>query len=112
MDIRISYSQSQLDNAVDFISRNHPSFTDKDEEILDTIKEYMIKLAQDPECTHLSTMGFTLIPDREFEGMDSDENVCRVEISVDPALHLINQLDEEDFQDEVINVPIKSVWSE
>jgi len=111
MEIRISYSQLQLNNAVEFISNNNQSFLGKDEEIRNTIHETMISLAQDAEVMHLGTMGFTLIADREFEGIDSDENVCRIEILVDPSLHLIDELDENDFQDQILDLPEKSIWN-
>jgi len=111
MEIRISYSQLQLDSAVEFISNNNQSFLGKDEEIRNTIQEAMVSLARDPEAMHLGTMGFTLIADREFEGIDSDENVCRVEILVDPSIHLIDELDENDFQDQILELSEKSIWN-
>lgn len=111
MEIRISYSRAQLDGAVEFISANNQSFLGKDEEILQTIKEFMVKLAKDTDTMFVGVMGFSLIADREFEGIDADENVCRIEICVDPSLHLMNELDENDFQDEIIDVPVESIWN-
>jgi hypothetical protein len=107
MEIRISYSQLQLDSAVEFISNNNQSFLGKEEEIRNTIQETMVNMARDPEAMNLGTMGFTLIADREFEGIDSDENVCRIEILVDPSMHLIDELD--DFQDKIIDLPMESI---
>lgn len=109
MEIRISYSQMQLDSAVQFISDNNQAFLGKDEEILSAIKEGMISLAKDVNSQFYGTMGFNLIADRDFEGLDSDENVCRVEICVDPSIHLINELDEDDFQDQIINIPAEEI---
>lgn len=114
MEIRISYSQIQLDSAVEFISNNNQSFLGKNEDIRNTIQETMISLARDPEAIHLGTMGFTLVADREFEGIDSDENVCRIEILVDPSLSLIDEIDEIDeidFQDQIIDMPAESIWN-
>ena len=110
MKVRISYSQIQLENAIDFISKNNQSFLNKDEEISDAIKEHIVKLAEDSTLNSIEIMGFILIADREFESLDSDENVCRVQIYVDPALHLISEMDESDVQDQMIDVPIEKLY--
>jgi hypothetical protein len=102
MEIVLNYSQIQLDSAISFISLNNQNFLEKDEEIRQTILEGMAHLAQETSTQFYSTMGFTLIADREFESVDSDENVCRVEILVDPSIHLIDEMDNEDIQSQTL----------
>lgn len=111
MEIRISYSQTQLEKAVNFISRHNEVFKGKKTEIRETILEYMEKMAKDPNMTFIGTMGFTLIGDREFEDMDNDDNLIRIEISVDPALGDDDQFADGDYQEYTINAPAQEVWN-
>lgn len=107
MEIVLNYSQIQLDSAVSFISLNNQNFLEKDDEIRQSIMEGMAHLAQETSAQFYSTMGFTLIADREFESVDSDENVCRIEIMVDPSIHLIDEMDVEDIQSLEIEAEVK-----
>lgn len=104
MKMKIIYSETQLECAVDFISQTNESFLGKDEEIRSTIIETMLELANDNDSTSIGTIGVRLFADKEFEDMDCDENVCRIEIYVDPSLHLINEAFEDDFQEQVIDI--------
>lgn len=97
MEVKIEYSQAQLDAAVEFIAANNSEFLCKEDEIRQTIFDSLKLLAEDPIATTCGTMGFILIADRQDEGFDSDENVCRIEIYVDPSLSLIDDLDYEDI---------------
>lgn len=106
MEIVLNYSQIQFDSAVSFISLNNPNFLEKDEEIRQTILDAMTSLAQDVNVQFYSTMGFTLIADREFESVDSDENLCRIEILVDPSMHLIDEMDEDDIQSQTLETEL------
>ena len=67
-------------------------------------------MAKDPNCTYLGTMGFTLIADREDEGLESDENIVRVDILVDPALGDDDMFLDDDNHEEVIIAPVTSIW--
>ena len=105
MDIRISYSKTQFEKAVQFIANNNQHFKGQKNLIRESILEYMEKMAADPNRTFMGTMGFILIADRELEDMDNDENVIRIDINVDPGLGNDNIFSEDDIIDNVINVP-------
>jgi hypothetical protein len=111
MEIRISYSQTQLDSAVKFISENNEHFYGQDDYIRKSILEYMERMAKDPNSTFIGTMGFTLIGDREFEDLDNDENVVRVEILVDPGLGNDDMYSDGDMVDNIISAPAQSIWN-
>lgn len=106
MEIVLNYSQIQFDSAVSFISLNNPNFLEKDEEIRQTILDAMLSLTKNVNIQFYSTMGFTLIADREFESVDLDENICRVEILVDPSMHLIDDMDEDDIQCQILETEL------
>lgn len=86
MEVRIIYSKEQLEAAVDFISIHNAYFRGKNDYIRDCIIKTMRRIAKNPEEWINGTMGFVLWGDREFEGMNSDENTVHFEISVNPAL--------------------------
>jgi hypothetical protein len=101
MEVRISYSKPQLDEAVRFIARNNAHFQGQTDYIRNSILDHMKEIAADPEQWMGSTMGYTLIGDREDEGIDSDENSIRFEILVDPNLG--SDIDADDWVEETIN---------
>jgi hypothetical protein len=88
MEIKIIYSKKQLDAAVDFIGDHNENFRGQYDYIRDRIVESMEETALAPGEWITGTMGYVLWGDREDEGLDSDENVIRYSISVDPALAL------------------------
>jgi hypothetical protein len=106
MEIILNYSQIQLEAAIEFISSNNLNFLEKDEEIKQTILDGMVYLTKDVDAQFYSTMGFTLVADREFESIDSDENVCRIEILIDPSMHLYDYMDEDDIQAQTLETEI------
>lgn len=110
MEIKITYSQMQLECAIDYISQNNQNFLGQEEEIKNTIMEYMTKIAKDPDATFVSIMGFILVADREFESLDNDENICNVEIYVDPSMGIIDEIDDLDGQSQIIDTDVESIW--
>lgn len=107
VEIRILYSQAQLDSVVEYISQNNENFLGKNKEVLQAIEDSIAILAADYDSMSLGTMGFLITADREFEGIDSDENICRIEIYVDPTICIKYELDESDIKDRIIFVPHK-----
>lgn len=88
MEIKIIYSKKQLEAAVDFIAIHNESFHGQHDYIRSRIVESMEDTALAPGEWITGTMGYVLWGDREDEDLDSDENVIRYSISVDPALSL------------------------
>ncbi len=86
METKVVYSQIQLKSAVKFISKYNYNFLKQDKYIEEQILSYMEDLAKDNNCSFISCMGFELRADRQLEDLDNTENVCYVEILVDPAL--------------------------
>ena len=109
MKVTLTYSKTELKRAVEFISTHNENFLGEDLEIKEAIFCAMHKMARDPDCTYIGTMGFMVVADREIEDMDSDENVCRVEILVDPALGDNVRWDDGDLTSNVIDAP-SEVW--
>lgn len=102
MEVKVSYSKVQLKLAVDYIAKYNVYFLNEHEEIEKTILEYIKILVSDPEEFSIGTMGFTLFADREFEDLDNDENCCRIDILIDPAVG-VKHID-DDYHTETINV--------
>lgn len=86
MEVQINYSQTELDKAVEFISKHNPTFYGQDDTIRATILDCMKEVALNPKSWIMGTMGFMLIGDREDEGIDSDNNIIHYEILVNPAM--------------------------
>lgn len=86
MEVRITYSKEQLDAAVEFISTHNSYFLGKKDYIRESILKSMRRIAKDPEQWINGTMGYVLWGEREFEGMNNDENTVHFDISVNPAL--------------------------
>lgn len=101
MEVKITYSKPQLEAAVKFIARNNSHFQGQTDYIRNSILEHMRKLALQPDEWLSGTMGYVLWGDREDEGIDSDENSIRFEISVDPSLGY--DIDSEDYAEENVS---------
>jgi hypothetical protein len=86
MEINLIYSKIQLEDAVNFISKNNPNFLGEKEYIRNKIISSMESLAKEENVSYVASMGFLLISDFNYESMDNDENSCRIEIFVDPSL--------------------------
>lgn len=86
MDVKIIYSKEQLEATVEFISTHNSHFLGKKAYIRESILKSMRRIAKDPEQWVSGTMGYMLWGDREFEGMDSDENIIHFDIAVNPSL--------------------------
>lgn len=105
MNIKIIYSKSQLDATVNFIIKNNKylmsnkNYNNKNL-LSKKILSCMNDLASDSEINYISTLGFILIPEREYESMDCDENLCRIEIFVDPSVS--HQFTESDYIETII----------
>lgn len=100
MEVKISYSQPQLEAAVRFIARNNEHFRGQKDYIREEILKHMRRIAADPEQWWGGTMGYTLIGDRIDESIDFDQNEITFEILVDPNLGA--DIDEDDYVQEVI----------
>lgn len=86
MNIKVSYSRKNLERAVNFIAKHNKTFKGKKSYIRNRILEMILELSKDPTSNYIGSIGCMLIPDREFEDFETDENVCRIEIYVDPSL--------------------------
>lgn len=103
MKVKIVYSKMALDCAVDFVAKKNKMFLNKKDYIRDKILECMKTLAKDSELTTVGTLGFLLTADFEPEGLDNDENICRIDIYVSPDLGEIDPY--EDYIEEIIDAP-------
>lgn len=89
MRVKIHYSKRQLEEAVNYVAKHNTSFLDQYEKIKNVILTYMREMALEARyrnTRYVGTMGFLILADREYEGLDSDENSINFEILVDPAV--------------------------
>jgi hypothetical protein len=111
MQVKMIYSESQLDATADFLSKNNKHFRGQyihiRQSILDTIKE-MAVAAKPGNNMHMSgTMGYIVSIDNiELESIDDDENSILVEILIDPAIGCRNW-DDDDYKEFVVDVPLQ-----
>ncbi len=104
MEVKYSYSLAQLESAVKFISKNNKSFVRKNSYIRSYILEMMNRLIPDYGTTYLSTMGFTLLAERDVENIDNNYYSCHINILVDPSLG--KDMEDDDLVDESMNASI------
>lgn len=102
MEVKYSYSKTQLEETVKYISRKNEHFQGQKDYIRNEIMRTMDELAKNSESLFAGTMGFIVIADREFEGIDGDSNTVLFEFVVNPALCM--DIDAEDYIEEIINV--------
>lgn len=100
MEVKVSYSKPQLEAAVKHIARYNEHFQGQKDYIRNSILEHMRQIALNPDSWMGGTMGYTLMGDREDEGLDSDTNRIHFEILVDPAL--CSDLEESDFVETLV----------
>ena len=79
-DITFSVCMMQFTETVKFIAEHNPYFKDKHVEISSRLKESIEDLANNPNGSELSTMGFTV------RRCIEDDTHGTIEITVDPAL--------------------------
>lgn len=103
MEIIVSYSEDQLKAAVSFIAKHNPTFYGNHKEIRDSILENIERLATSSSIDSISTMGYLLTCDCEYEGIDNDDNTCRIEIHVDPSLGV--DYEKEKYIEKVVSTP-------
>lgn len=101
MQVTIMYSIPQLEAAIKFISKHNEYFKGQNDRIRESIIGTMKQIALDPEQIYGGTMGYTIIADKEFEGIDIERNFCFMEILVSPALG--QDYSEDDYIEEEIN---------
>ncbi len=101
MEVKLSYSKEQLDMAVKYIARSNEHFLGQTDYIRDEIIKHMKRIALDKEAFMSGTMGYMLISDKEFEGLDCDQTTCYIDIWVDPSLGNIRS--EVEYEEEVLN---------
>lgn len=104
MEIKYSYSSEQLDLAVKFIAKHNKTFLRQKKYIRDQIIHVMNKLIPEFGTNYTSTMGFTILADREVENIDNNYYSCNVQILVDPALGI--DVDDDDLIEDTIISPI------
>jgi hypothetical protein len=110
MIVKVKYSNSELEAAVKFISKNNKRFRGKDQEIQDSIIETIRRLAISAtpgnETYTAGTLGYVVnIVDVYLESIDSDENIVLVEILVNPALGNTDWSD-SDNRCEMVDIPL------
>lgn len=88
MEIKFTYSQTQLNAVVDFIGKHNTSFIDKFDYIRRSIISNMHELASKfPNCYYIGTMGYLISGDViSEEDIDNDDNTVMFDITVDPAV--------------------------
>lgn len=104
MNIKISYSKTQLEKTIEFVSKHNEFFLGKDDYIRSAVMDIVHELAANPEGTWMGTMGFVVsISERVVEDLDHDYNYVAVDFLVDPALgqHIYT---DDDYHSEVITV--------
>jgi hypothetical protein len=104
MEIKYSYSSKQLELAVKFIAKHNKAFLKQKKYIREQIIQIMNKLVPDFGTYYISTMGFTLLADRELENIDNNYYACNVQILIDPSLGV--DLDDDDFIEDTLISPI------
>ncbi len=102
MEINITYSKKQLECAVNFIAKHNSSFKNNHNEIRNSILNSMEHLAKDENLSSIGTMGYLLTCDFQRESMDCDQNICTIDINVDPSLG-VEIFDESDYECKIIN---------
>lgn len=92
MEVKVSYSKIQLENAVEYIATKNVHFLGQRDTIRGTILKYIkeIVISTDPEYITTGTMGFLIIVNKVFESFDNDQNTAEVEIWIDPSLCVDN----------------------
>jgi hypothetical protein len=99
MEVKITYSKTQLELAVKHIARNNNHFQGKKDYIRDSILDHMERIACNPDSWMGSSMGYYLIGDREDEGIDCDENRIHFELWIDPSLGY--DIDIDDYAEKI-----------
>lgn len=94
--MKIIYSKKQLNDTVDFISKNNIFFKGNKDKINQHILYYMKELVNSKDPTYVATMGFILIPMFQYESIDNDEDTCHIDIYVDPSLSRMGETFSED----------------
>lgn len=110
MELKLTYSKTQFEAAVKFISKHNKHFKGQKDYIRESLLETMHSLAVNPNTTYLGTMGFVLVPDRTFEDMDGDEYSCHIDINVDPSLGSEDYWNDDDLLEEIIKEPGENIW--
>lgn len=106
MQVKYTYSQSELESAVKFISQHNKYFLGRDDEIKFAMMESMEYEAKKfPNCSWFSTMGFMIQPEDIFEeSIDVNQNSIHFSIYVDPSLFLDDKFADGDEQIKVIEI--------
>lgn len=106
MQIVYKYYKTQLNEAVDFISKNNSHFRGMTSEIRSSIIQSMIELAgKFPASSWLSTMGYTVSSELiSEEDLDNNNNVLFFTILVDPSLGSIDSYVDDDCITNIITI--------
>lgn len=96
--MKISYSKSQMEKVVDFLSLNNINFIGKNEEIRKTILKEMEVLAGEPTLSFVGTMGFTLLPE-----YDEEDDHMMIDIVVDLSVSAETFYDDDVESFEIID---------
>lgn len=99
MKVTVSYSETQIDKAVEFLAKNNIHFLQQEEYIRSSIRNHMQEMILAfPDSLYLGTMGYYLLGFiEEIEGLDEDRNYLRIEVLVDPSVALEHNYKTEDF---------------
>jgi hypothetical protein len=106
MEVRVSYSNAQIEAAIKFIALNNEVVKDR----ADYIREQIMSLMEEsagkfPRCPIMGTLGFTIVArDITRENMTHDENYVFFDVLVDPSLGNDDWQDESDYHSHVRNV--------
>lgn len=106
IEVKWTYSKSQLEAAVKFISKHNENFYGKDDYIRESILGSMHRIVEGyPNTTHIATMGYIITYSVDsLESMDDDETTLSVEVWVDPTLGARDWSNNSDWITQTINV--------
>ena len=97
MKIKVIFSKTQLKAAASYLAKHNENFRGMKSVIEKDIAASIIELVNNHNAKTFSVMGFILVADREYENLDCDQNVCHIEIYVDPLLSSDYNEEEEMF---------------
>lgn len=111
MEVKVSYSLTQLEAAVKFIEAHHQWSSSLSSRKSHFIRSQIISCIMEsarkfPKCISISTMGFSVEPiDVLEENMEQDENMVSFDILVDPSLG-IKAYEDHDYHTEIITTKV------
>lgn len=104
MKVKISYSISQYEACVRFITENNPFYRDAESTVRNSIQQAIRNIATKfPVCVGSGTMGYMVEVEEVIqEDLDNDENEIFFTFTVDPGLGSKNWANIDYHREEII----------